>query len=108
MIDLERDAGRVQAVVPRGVQLDAGLDVLLGDAGERQERRDGGHGREAAPRPYLHRRAHRNLRLGAAGRRDSSSGTRGEPHPHLEGHAVSGGVNLEVGTPREGARLDRS
>lgn len=105
-VDIERNTGRLQAVVPRGVQLDLGVHVLVGHAWQRQKCRHRGHGRQAASRSHLHGGAHRDIRLGAASRRHRRPRPRGEPHPDVAGHAIPGGTHLEVRAVEQRARLD--
>lgn len=105
-VHIERHPRRLQALVPGGMQLDARLDILVRHARQRQKRGHRGHGRETKAGPYLHGRAHGDVRLGAPRGRYRGPGPRGQPKPHVEGHAVPGGAHLEVDPPRERVGLD--
>lgn len=105
-VDIERDPGRLQAVVPRGMQLHPGIHLFIGHARQRQERRHRGHGRQVASRSHLHGGAHRDIGLGAISRRHRRPRSRGEPDSNVARHAVPGGAHLAVRAAEQRARLD--
>lgn len=105
-VDIERDPGRLQAVVSRRMQLHPGVHLFIGHTRQRQERRHRGHGRQAASRSHLHGGAHRNIRLGAFSRRHRRPRSRGESDSNMARHAVPGGAYLAVRAAEQRARLD--